>query len=89
MGLEISRAVSQLHQQKGASPSVREIAERVGATDEEVLEAMDAMTAYSADPKHAGALLTQHGFRSAYVAENADPASGRVLSVVVSRFSTL
>jgi hypothetical protein len=43
---------------------------------------------YSADPKSAGTLLTQHGFRSAYVAQYADPASGRVLSVVVSRFST-
>ncbi len=43
---------------------------------------------YSADPKSAGTLLTQHGFRSAYVAQYADPATGRVLSVVVSRFST-
>ena len=43
---------------------------------------------YSADPKSAGTLLTQHGFRSAYVAQYADPATGRVLSVVVSRFAT-
>jgi hypothetical protein len=43
---------------------------------------------YSADPKSAGTLLTQHGFRSAYVAQYADLATGRVLSVVVSRFST-
>jgi hypothetical protein len=43
---------------------------------------------YSADPKSAGTLLTQHGFQSAYVAQYADPATGRVLSVVVSRFST-
>jgi hypothetical protein len=43
---------------------------------------------YSADPKSAGTLLTQHGFRSAYVGQYADPATGRVLSVVVSRFST-
>jgi hypothetical protein len=43
---------------------------------------------YSADPSSAGTLLTQHGFRSAYVAQYADPATGRVLSVVVSRFST-
>lgn len=47
-----------------------------------------AIAAYSADPKSAGALLDKHGFRSAYVAEYADPATGRVLSVVVSRFST-
>jgi hypothetical protein len=43
---------------------------------------------YSADPKSAGTLLTQHGFRSAYVAQYADPATGRVLSVVVSRFTS-
>ncbi|MCU1591325.1 MAG: hypothetical protein JWP11_2581 [Frankiales bacterium] len=43
---------------------------------------------YSADPKRAGTLLAQHGFRSAYVGQFADPATGRVLSVVVSRFST-
>jgi hypothetical protein len=43
---------------------------------------------YSADPKSAGTLLTQHGFRSAYVAQYADPATGRVLSVVASRFAT-
>jgi hypothetical protein len=43
---------------------------------------------YSADPKSAGTLLTQHGFRNAYVAQYADLATGRVLSVVVSRFST-
>ncbi|MCW2571869.1 MAG: hypothetical protein JWO88_1927 [Frankiales bacterium] len=47
-----------------------------------------AIAAYSADPKRAGMLLTQHGFRSAYVAQYADLATGRVLSVVVSRFST-
>jgi hypothetical protein len=47
-----------------------------------------AIAAYSADPRAAGTLLVQHGFRSAYVAQYADPATGRVLSVVVSRFST-
>lgn len=47
-----------------------------------------AIAGYSADPKSAGTLLTQHGFRSAYVGQYADPATGRVLSVVVSRFST-
>lgn len=47
-----------------------------------------AIAAYSADPKAAGGLLTSHGFQSAYVAQYADPATGSVLSVVVSRFST-
>lgn len=48
-----------------------------------------AIAAYSADPKSAGSLLTKHGFSSAYVAQYADPATGQVLSVVVSRFSTV
>jgi hypothetical protein len=47
-----------------------------------------SIAGYSADPKSAGTLLTQHGFRNAYVAQYADLATGRVLSVVVSRFST-
>lgn len=47
-----------------------------------------AIAAYSADPAKAAALLTRHGFRSAYVAQYADPATGRVLSVVVTRFGT-
>lgn len=75
LGLEISRAVAQLHQEKGASPSVREIADRVGATDEEVLEAMDAMTAYSADSLDAPGIDTE--------------ASGSQLSVEDERFETL
>ncbi|MDT7550814.1 MAG: hypothetical protein QOE84_3208 [Actinomycetota bacterium] len=47
-----------------------------------------AVAAYSANATQAGALLASHGFRSAYVAQYADLATGRVLSVVVSRFST-
>jgi len=47
-----------------------------------------AIAAYSADPKAAATLLTEHGFRSAYVGQYADPANGRVLSVVVTRFAT-
>lgn len=46
------------------------------------------VAAYSADPKAAGALLRSHGFTHAYVGQYADPATGRVLSVVVSRFAT-
>lgn len=47
-----------------------------------------AIAAYSADAKKAQVLLVQNGFRNAYVGQYADPATGRVLSVVVSRFST-
>jgi hypothetical protein len=47
-----------------------------------------AIAAYSADPPAARRLLARHGFRSAYVGQYADPATGRSLSVVVSRFSS-
>jgi len=47
-----------------------------------------AIAAYSADATKAQGLLVQHGFRNAYVGQYADPATGRVLSVVVSRFAT-
>ena len=47
-----------------------------------------AVAGYSADPSKAEKLLAEHGFRNAYVAQYADPATGRVLSVVASRFST-
>ena len=49
---------------------------------------LKAVAGYSADPAAAEKQLTAHGFRAAYVAQYADPASGRVLSVVVSRFAT-
>jgi RNA polymerase sigma-B factor len=48
-GLQVSKAVATLHQERGRSPTIGEIAERIGATEEEVREAMDAMTAYTAD----------------------------------------
>jgi RNA polymerase sigma-B factor len=75
LGLEVSRAVAHLHQEKGASPSVREIAERVAASEEEVLEAMDAMTAYSADSLDAPGLDAE--------------GSGSHLSVEDDRYDTL
>lgn len=46
-----------------------------------------AIAEYSADPAAARAALVEHDFRSAYVAQYADPADGRVLSVVVARFA--
>lgn len=42
---------------------------------------------YSGDPAAARTSLAAHGFRSAYVAQYADPAGARVLSVVVVRFA--
>ena len=47
-----------------------------------------AVAGYSADPTAAQKQLAAHGFRTAYVGQYADPATGRVLSVVVSRFAT-
>jgi RNA polymerase sigma-B factor len=46
-GLRVSRAVSELNQELGHSPTVREIGGRTGFSDEEVLEALDASTAYN------------------------------------------
>ncbi|MCW2777144.1 MAG: hypothetical protein JWN17_869 [Frankiales bacterium] len=52
-----------------------------------------AVAGFSGDPAAAAAALRAHGFAGAYVAQYAEPtaagASGRVLSVVVSRFGTL
>lgn len=50
--------------------------------------ALQAVADYSADPAAAARSLTEHGFRSAYVAQYADPAGARVLSVVVVRFAS-
>lgn len=46
-----------------------------------------AIAEFSADPAAARKALTEHGFRSAYVAQYAHPTDGRVLSVVVARFA--
>jgi len=47
-GLHVGRVVSELYQDLGRSPTVGEIAERTGLTEEEVLEGMEAVHAYSA-----------------------------------------
>jgi RNA polymerase sigma-B factor len=46
-GLRVSRATSELNQELGRSPTVREIAAKTGDTGEEVLEAMEASSAYN------------------------------------------
>jgi RNA polymerase sigma-B factor len=46
--LEASRAAADLSQELGASPTVDQIATRIGASVEEVLEAMDAGSSYTA-----------------------------------------
>lgn len=47
MGLQVSRVVSDLFQELGRSPTVKEISARTGLAEEEVIEAMDAVHAYS------------------------------------------
>jgi RNA polymerase sigma-B factor len=44
----VSQTAGELSQQLGRSPTVSEIAKRAGLDDESVLEAMEAMNAYSA-----------------------------------------
>jgi RNA polymerase sigma-B factor len=47
-GLRVGRAIVALSQELGRSPTTREVGRRTELTDEEVLEAMDAASAYSA-----------------------------------------
>lgn len=47
MGLQVSRVVSDLFQELGRSPTVKEISARTGLSEEDVVEAMDAVHAYS------------------------------------------
>jgi RNA polymerase sigma factor, sigma-70 family/RNA polymerase sigma-70 factor, sigma-B/F/G subfamily len=46
-GLRINKTIPELTQQLGRSPTIGEIVDRVGSTREEVLEAMQAVEAYS------------------------------------------
>jgi RNA polymerase sigma-B factor len=48
--IRIGRAIGELTQELGRSPTVDEIAERIDLSDEEVLEGLEAARAYSADP---------------------------------------
>ncbi len=47
-GLNIGRAIAELSQELGRSPTVPELGERTGLSEEEVLEAMEAASAYTA-----------------------------------------
>ena len=47
LGLRMNRVMPQLSQELGRSPTIHELAERLEATPEDVLEAMDAAQAYS------------------------------------------
>jgi RNA polymerase sigma-B factor len=47
LGLQVSRTVPELSQRLGRSPTIEEIAQRVGSNQETVLEAMEISNAYS------------------------------------------
>jgi RNA polymerase sigma-B factor len=47
ISLQLSRVVGDLYQELGRSPTVPEIAERTGLSDEDVLEGMEAVQAHS------------------------------------------
>jgi RNA polymerase sigma-B factor len=49
LSIRVSRAMGSLAQELGRSPTVREICAEVGASEEDVLEAIDASRAYTAD----------------------------------------
>ena len=47
MRLQINRATSDLSQELGRSPSVAELAERIGVTEDEILEGLESSQAYA------------------------------------------
>lgn len=59
LALKIDRAVTTLSARSGRAPAIREIAEAVGASEERVLDAMEAAGAY-----HAGSLDAPRGSRN-------------------------
>jgi RNA polymerase sigma-B factor len=50
LAVRVSGLMPELWQELGRSPTIPEIAERIGADEDEVLEALDAAQAYTADP---------------------------------------
>jgi RNA polymerase sigma-B factor len=46
-GMKVGRTVSEMYQDLGRAPTVREIGERTGLSEEEVLEAMETVHAYT------------------------------------------
>jgi RNA polymerase sigma-B factor len=49
LAVRVNRLITELTQELGRSPTVREIATRAGASEEDTLEAMEAARAYSAE----------------------------------------
>jgi RNA polymerase sigma-B factor len=49
LAVRVTRVMGSLTQEYGRSPTIREIAEHIGAAEEDVIEAVDASRAYTAD----------------------------------------
>ena len=49
LAVRVTRVMASVTQELGRSPTIREIAQRVGASEEDVIEAIDASRAYTAD----------------------------------------
>jgi RNA polymerase sigma-B factor len=49
LAVRVTRVMGSLTQEYGRSPTIREIAEHIGASEEDVIEAVDASRAYTAD----------------------------------------
>lgn len=49
LAVRVTRVMGSLTQEYGRSPTIREIAEHIGVAEEEVIEAVDASRAYTAD----------------------------------------
>lgn len=50
---------------------------------------IEKLAGFSSDPATARTALAQHGFENGYVVEYADTATGRVITVVVSKFASI
>jgi RNA polymerase sigma-B factor len=77
LAVRITRAMGTLTQELARAPTIREIAEHVGAPEDDVLEALDASRAYTADSLDAPA------------GEDAGFTQGDTLAVQDDRFESL
>lgn len=80
--LVVGQAVGPLSQKLGRSPAPAEIASEVGLTEEEVLEALEADSAYGTAPLEG---TSDEGFRIDRTVTVADPPEGRPEQVVERR----
>lgn len=93
LSANVNQATDELTNQLQRSPSVAEVAERVGATVDEVLEAMESSSAYSSVPLEGGSSSDDDESASVidhYVTEDADLAASDdriVLEEAIADFS--